>query len=84
MPSHPLPRIASIRIWDRTRTAVRNQRKKIWISGFQTKLSVRIAVYFALYQMLVWFIAIFERHAATVLNMTENQGPKFEWQFPWP
>jgi hypothetical protein len=33
---------------------VRNQRKKIWIDSFQTRISVRLALYFVLYQAAVW------------------------------
>src|SRR5947209_7607164 len=36
------------------RTAVSNQRKKIWIDQFQTKLFLRIAFHFILYQVGVW------------------------------
>jgi hypothetical protein len=33
---------------------VRQKRKKIWIDRFQTTLSVRLALYFVLYQVAVW------------------------------
>jgi hypothetical protein len=35
---------------------VREQRKKIWIDDFQTYLSVRIVIYFVLYQFAIWFL----------------------------
>ncbi len=39
---------------------MRNQRKKIWIDRFQTWLSVRLAVYFVLYQAAVWSLYVIE------------------------
>jgi nitrogen fixation/metabolism regulation signal transduction histidine kinase len=33
---------------------VRNQRRKIWIDSFQTRLSFKLAAYFILYQVAVW------------------------------
>ena len=33
---------------------MRNKRRKIWIDRFQTKLSIRLASYFLLYQFAVW------------------------------
>jgi hypothetical protein len=33
---------------------MRNLRRKIWIDRFQTLLSVRLALYFVLYQLAVW------------------------------
>jgi hypothetical protein len=47
---------------------MREKRKKIWIHGFQTKLSLRIAVYFALYQIAVWALVSMERHIITGMD----------------
>ena len=44
---------------------MRESRKKIWIDGLQTRLSLRIAFYFALYQLVVWALVIIERHVIT-------------------
>jgi hypothetical protein len=41
---------------------MREKRKKIWIDGFQTRLSLRIAFYFGLYQLAVWALVTTERH----------------------
>src|SRR5262249_39224272 len=35
--------------------------KTIWIDRFQTTLSLRIALYFVLYVILVWFAVVIER-----------------------
>jgi methyl-accepting chemotaxis protein len=44
---------------------LREKRNKIWIDKFQTTLSLRIALYFAAYQLAVWALVIFERHVLT-------------------
>ena len=54
-------------------TAVREKRKKIWIDPFQTYLSVRIAVYFILYQAAVWSLFAIERSMLSALE--ETVGP---------
>jgi hypothetical protein len=33
---------------------MRNLRRRIWIDPFQTRLSIRLALYFVLYQIAVW------------------------------
>jgi hypothetical protein len=40
-------------------------RKKVWIDRFQTRLSLRIAWYFALYQLGIWVLVILERRVFT-------------------
>jgi methyl-accepting chemotaxis protein len=45
---------------------VHNQRKKIWIDRFQTYLSVRLAVYFVLYQAAVWSLYVIENRFSTL------------------
>jgi hypothetical protein len=39
---------------------MRNLRKKIWIDRFQTYLSIRLAVYFILYQAAVWSLYVID------------------------
>src|SRR5262245_30433051 len=40
---------------------MKQQRKKVWIDRFQTYLSLRIALYFIIYQAAVWAYVLFER-----------------------
>jgi len=40
---------------------VAEKRKKIWIDRLQTLLSVRLALYFASYQLTIWFLFTIER-----------------------
>lgn len=55
---------------------MKNQRKKIWIDAFQTKLSIRIASYFALYQAAVWAIFAIERHLSDNMQaIFGNEAP---------
>jgi hypothetical protein len=51
---------------------VREKRKKIWIDRFQTYLSLRIALYFILYQVAVWFLVIIGQNLHA--TMTELIG----------
>jgi hypothetical protein len=44
---------------------MREKRKTIWIDGFQTRLSLRIAFYFGLYQLAVWALVTTERNVFT-------------------
>jgi hypothetical protein len=48
---------------------LREQRKKIWIDRFQTTLSLRIALYFVLYVILVWLAVVIERSIYGQLEM---------------
>jgi nitrogen fixation/metabolism regulation signal transduction histidine kinase len=41
---------------------MRTKRRKIWIDGFQTKLSLRIACYFVLYQIAIWAMVLIDEH----------------------
>jgi hypothetical protein len=47
---------------------MRHRRTKIWIDRFQTYLSVRIALYFLLYQIAVWLLIAFVRHVVGVVE----------------
>ncbi len=44
------------------------KRKKIWIDSFQTYLSLRLAMYFAVYMMTVWAWVVIDRSTATMLD----------------
>jgi signal transduction histidine kinase len=46
---------------------VKNKRKKIWIDRFQSYLSLRLALYFAVYTIIVWLWAIIDRITASLL-----------------
>src|SRR2546423_1418137 len=50
---------------------MRNQRKKIWIDRFQTYLSLRMSVYFILYQAAVWSLVAIERR---MVDLEETLG----------
>jgi hypothetical protein len=45
---------------------VRNQRKKIWIHRFQTRLSIRLGLYFGIYQLAVWLLFWIDARIATL------------------
>jgi sensor histidine kinase YesM len=47
---------------------MRGKRKKVWIDRFQTRLSLRIGLYFILYQVLVWAVAVISRHLTIELE----------------
>jgi sensor histidine kinase YesM len=47
---------------------MQQKRKKIWIDRFQTSLSLRIAVYFVLYQAAVWSLAVIEHSLVGTLE----------------
>jgi hypothetical protein len=49
---------------------VREKRKKIWIDRFQTYLSVRLAVYFLLYQVAVWALFWIDARMTTLGDAT--------------
>jgi hypothetical protein len=53
---------------------VKEQRKKIWIDRFQTRLSLSIALYFAVYQVAIWSLVVIERHVAARLELLLGQG----------
>jgi hypothetical protein len=36
-------------------------RKRVWLDRFQTQLSVRVSLYFIIYQVAVWALVYFER-----------------------
>lgn len=44
------------------------KRKKIWIDSFQTYLSLRLALYFAVYMITVWAWVAIDRSTATLLG----------------
>jgi methyl-accepting chemotaxis protein len=50
------------------------KRKKIWIDRFQTRLSLRIALYFVLYQVAVWAVAVISGHIAVRLLSESGEG----------
>lgn len=45
---------------------MRNQRKRIWIDSFQTFLSLRLAVYFLLYQFAIWALYAVDARMADI------------------
>jgi sensor histidine kinase YesM len=47
---------------------VREKRKKIWIDRFQTILFLRIAFYFAFYQIAVWSLVLIEQRLSVTLD----------------
>jgi nitrogen fixation/metabolism regulation signal transduction histidine kinase len=53
---------------------MREQRKKIWIDRFQTLLSLRITLYFLLYQVAVWLLFAIERNLFTLLAASLGPG----------
>lgn len=53
---------------------MRDKRKKIWIDRFQTRLSLRIALYFLLYQVAVWAVAVISSHIAMRLASAPPEG----------
>ena len=53
---------------------MRNKRKKIWIDRFQTRLSLCIGFYFALYQIAIWALIVIERHIVVNLEMVLGPG----------
>ncbi len=48
---------------------MRDKRKKIWIDRFQTHLSIRLVLYFVLYQAAVWSIVVLDRAIAHGLEL---------------
>src|SRR4051812_11176162 len=44
-----------------------NLRRRIWIDRFQTLLSLRIALYFAFYQISIWSLVALERASSSAL-----------------
>lgn len=53
---------------------MRERRKRIWIDRFQIRLSLRIGLYFVLYQVAVWAAAVIARHMTTELEATLGEG----------
>src|ERR1700722_10630858 len=49
-------------------TVMKVKRKRIWIDNFQTYLSLRLALYFAVYMMTVWAWDLIDRSTATLLE----------------
>lgn len=47
---------------------MQHKRKKIWIDRFQTRLSLCIGFYFALYQFAIWALVAMEKHMASSLE----------------
>jgi nitrogen fixation/metabolism regulation signal transduction histidine kinase len=61
---------------------VRNQRRKIWIDRFQTYLSIRLVIYFALYQAAVWLLVFIERSIfETLSQMLGKTGVAYSLMF---
>src|SRR5687768_11178095 len=56
------------------RSAMREKRTKIWIDRFQTYLSFRLAVYFFLYQLAVWFLVVIERSFHLAFDKVLGEG----------
>jgi hypothetical protein len=54
---------------------MKHQRKKIWIDRFQTHLSLRIALYFVLYQAAVWAFVLIEGQIHRGLTALIGEGP---------
>jgi hypothetical protein len=52
---------------------MKEKRKRIWIDRFQTYLSIRLALYFILYQAIIWMITVVERNVTAVVD--QRQGP---------
>src|SRR2546430_757038 len=53
---------------------MQQKRKKIWIDRFQTTLSVRIALYFVLYQAAVWALVMIDYHMFHALAGVVGSG----------
>jgi hypothetical protein len=47
---------------------VKSKRKKIWIDSFQTYLSLRLALYFAVYMIAVWAWVVLDRITGALLE----------------
>lgn len=45
------------------------KRRKVWIDRFQTYLSVRLALYFVLYQIAVWTVFLLERQLVSRMEI---------------
>lgn len=52
---------------------MREKRKKIWIDRFQTYLSIRLTLYFVLYQAAVWALVLIEKNLFAIMD--ELVGP---------
>ena len=50
------------------------KRKKIWIDRFQTYLSLRLALYFAVYMIAVWAWVVIDRSTAALLEARFGQA----------
>lgn len=50
------------------------KRKRVWIDRLQTLLSIRLALYFVIYQLAVWSLYLMERAAAEALGRSLGQG----------
>src|SRR5262245_38201462 len=48
---------------------MQNKRRKIWIDRFQTLLSLRIALYFVLYQVMVWVVVFMARDLTVAFSV---------------
>jgi len=56
---------------------MREKRKKVWIDSFQTRLCLRIGLYFLLYQVFVWAIAVICRRVMTELGSALGEVAAF-------
>jgi hypothetical protein len=54
-----------------------NMRKKIWIDRFQTYVSIRLAVYFILYQAAVWALYVIDGRMSTLGGTVGGQTSVF-------
>jgi hypothetical protein len=54
---------------------VADKRKKIWIDRFQSRLVVRIALYFALYQSAVWSLIVLKQAITNGLDLLFGNSP---------
>jgi hypothetical protein len=60
---------------------VRQKRKKIWIDRFQTYLTLRIACFFAVFQVAVWLVVRIERDILNSLEKIFGPGAITVWFF---
>jgi hypothetical protein len=56
---------------------VREQRRKIWISPFQTFLAARVAFYFILYQFALWALYVIDARMKSLNGMMGDASALF-------
>jgi hypothetical protein len=54
---------------------VRTKRRKIWIDRFQTTLSIRLAIYFLLYQVALWVVFFINGRLTVLAESMGWSGP---------